>query len=374
MKCQDVSEFVSALYDGEKIPKDAAEHVGICDDCRELLNAYSAMGNELRRLASVEADTPLRTGFWRSVRRAPSTWWRKGFATMKIPRIAFASMFIAILALSGGLVLGRARTGATGPVLILTYRPIANGRLLQCVITTDTNRGTNHCTHITSLSSGSVILAARFVSKDNNRTEVGLRTRFIPRAQHVEGDGEAELRDVPEQVLSFDSGESRQIEISGMGEIELTGNYLDHIPTLINRPDEALDPQAGEFRVVAPVLIRDKQVIVSMDGTSIWNGTPDAALMLYVPGEGRYLISAAPFEGAVEGSVHLGQVEFALESHKYLLLTSMPITRSERMWIAHEPDFKPSERMVRRSEARDDRPMFLVRNLEKLQQPRISHF
>ncbi|HET9377720.1 MAG TPA: hypothetical protein VFO40_22295 [Chthoniobacterales bacterium] len=292
---------------------------------------------------------------------------------MKIPRIAFASMFIAILALSGGLVLGRARAGATGPVLILTYKPIANGRSLQCVITTDTNRGTNHCTHITSLSSGSVILAARFVSKDDNRTEVGLRTRFIPRAQHVEGDGEAELRGVPEQVLSFDSGESRQVEISGMGEIALMANYLDHVPTLIYRPDEALDPQANEFRVVTPVLIRDKQVIASMDGTSIWNGTSDAALMLYVPEDGRYLVSATQFDGAVEGNTHLGQIDFTLDGHQYLLLTSMPITRSEHVWIAHEPDFKPSQRMVRASEARDDRPMFLVRNLERLQQPRIPH-
>ena len=78
---------------------------------------------------------------------------------------------------------------------------------------------------------------------------------------------------------------------------------------------------------------------------------------IYVkPGEGRYLVSVIPFDGAVEGTVHLGQITFSLEGHDYLLLTSMPITVSEHVWVKRERDFKPSERMVRASDARDDRP------------------
>lgn len=95
--------------------------------------------------------------------------------------------------------------------------------------------------------------------------------------------------------------------------------------------------------------------------------------MFYVPGEGRYLISLVPFEGAVEGSVRLGKITFSLEGHDYLLLTSMPITVSEHVWVKQERDFKPSERMVRASEARDDRPMYLVRDLKKLEEQRIQH-
>lgn len=78
-------------------------------------------------------------------------------------------------------------------------------------------------------------------------------------------------------------------------------------------------------------------------------------------------------EGAVEGSVHLGQVAFAMERHNYLLLTSMPITVSDQLWIKHEPDFRPSERMVRQSDARDDQPNYLVRSLRVLEQSRIRH-
>jgi len=126
--------------------------------------------------------------------------------------------------------------------------------------------------------------------------------------------------------------------------------------------------------VVAPVLLRDNEVIVNGGiGSSIDTGDPDATLMLYRPGEGRYLVSLVPFEGAIEGDVHLGQITFSLEPHDYLLLTSMPITVAEHVWIKHEPDFKPSERMVRGSDARDDRANFLVRSLKTLEQERIPH-
>lgn len=124
---------------------------------------------------------------------------------------------------------------------------------------------------------------------------------------------------------------------------------------------------------MTPVLLRDSQVIAKVPGYSIDTGERDATLMLYVPGEGRYLIGIAPFEGAVQGDVHLGQITFSLEGHDYLLLTSTPITISEHVWVKQEPEFKPSERMARPSDARDDQPMFLVRSLEKLERPRIEH-
>jgi hypothetical protein len=51
----------------------------------------------------------------------------------------------------------------------------------------------------------------------------------------------------------------------------------------------------------------------------------------------------------------------------------MPISVSEHVWVKHERDFKPSERMVRPSEARDDRRMYLVRSLKRLEEQRIQH-
>lgn len=55
---------------------------------------------------------------------------------------------------------------------------------------------------------------------------------------------------------------------------------------------------------------------------------------------------------AVEGTVHLRKIKFSAEGHNYLLLMSMPITVSDHAWVKQKPEFKPSERMVRASDAR----------------------
>ncbi len=145
-------------------------------------------------------------------------------------------------------------------------------------------------------------------------------------------------------------GQRQELQVVGLGTVEVQGDYLDHLPPLVYRPQETLDPDPREFRIVAPVLVRDNQVISKVDGSSIDTGSLDATLMLYVPSDGRYLVSIAPFEGAVEGNVHLGQIGFSLQGHDYLLLTSMPITISEHVWVKHEPEFKASEHMMRRSD------------------------
>jgi len=48
MKCEDAAEFVSALYDGERIPREAAEHLGECETCQGRMETYSRMSAEMR--------------------------------------------------------------------------------------------------------------------------------------------------------------------------------------------------------------------------------------------------------------------------------------------------------------------------------------
>jgi len=98
--------------------------------------------------------------------------------TMNIPRFAFVSMLALILFLSTNLLMVRARTGAGGPVLVLTYRILPNGSAVRCVITTDVNSGTNHCSDTNSGSWGVLISNFRFVSKEGNRTQLGVRTKY----------------------------------------------------------------------------------------------------------------------------------------------------------------------------------------------------
>ncbi len=370
MKCEDASEFVSALCDGEGIPKEAAEHIGECEECRARLNAYSAMGTELRRVASLQEQTEVKAGSWEKVTRAQPNWWQKGSTTMRIPRFAFASMLGMILLLSGGLVLVRARTAVAGPVFVLTYKIPADGRVGRCTMVTGGNRKINSCSDGVGGPWGFLTMKMRYMGKESERVELGVKTRYEAQARPLGMSNIDTLQDVPEETVWIDPGSKQQISVPGFGEIELTGEYLDHIPTLLFRPNEALDPQKDEFRIASPVLIRGKEVVFNLDGSSIDSGDPEAALMIYFPGEGRYLISTVPFEAAVEGKVDLGQIKFSLEGKEYLLLTAMPTTRSEHVWVTHDPQYKLSEHM---QGAHDDQPMFMARSLSKLLQERIRH-
>jgi hypothetical protein len=379
MNCKEVGEYISALCDGERIPRDAAEHLGGCESCRAQLNEYAAMGPELRRLASLEEAAVAAPLDWtRTVNKAG--WWQKGLTTMRIPKLAFGVMLIAIIALSSGLVMVRARAGAAaGRFLELKYKIAPSGlahsgRVDICIMRVDGSQKGNTCDFVDHGREGLLLMNTRLTGKVGESAQLRIRAKYVP------GDGDAEVdynealfKDIPEKALSLEPGEKRDVEVAGLGRIEVEGEYLDHIPPLVYRPQETLDPDPKEFRIVAPVLVRDNQVIANADGSSIDTGASDATLMLYVPGEGRYLVSLVPFEGAVEGSVHLGKITFSLQGHDYLLLTSMPITVSEHVWVKHEPDFKVSEHMVRQSDARDDRTMYIVRSLRKLQQERIEH-
>jgi hypothetical protein len=379
MNCKEAGEYISALCDGERIPRAAAEHLGGCEACREHLNDYAAIGSELRRLASLDELSPsMHVDYGQPLNKVG--WWQRGLTTMKIPKLAFGVMLIAIIALSSGLVIVRARAGAaTGRFLELKFKIAPSGLARSgrediCIMRLDRSEKDNTCNFVDHGREALLLMSTSLVGRVGDSAQLRIRAKYVP------GDGDAEVnytealfKDVPEKVLSLEPGERRDVEVAGLGKIEVEGEYLDHIPPLVYRPQETLDPNPREFRIVAPVLVRDNKVIANADGSSIDTGDSDATLMLYVPGEGRYLVSLVPFENAVEGNAHLGKITFSLQGHDYLLLTSTPITVSEHVWVKHESGFKPSEHMTRQSDARDDRTNYMVRSLRKLQQERIDH-
>lgn len=376
MNCELAKEYISALCDGQRIPQVAAEHIGLCRRCQTELSEYATMGAELRRLASLDEAAPPTLVDWNQRPMRKTDWWQKGLATMRVPRLAFGAMLIAIIALSSGLVMVRARAGAAvGRFLELEYKLPPSGAPHICVMRADGSQKDNLCNFVSHGREGLFLMNTRVITNSGDRAQLGIRAKYIPGAGDSEVNyNETLFKGIPEKVVSIEPGNKQEIQVASLGAVEVEGKYLDHIPPLVYLPQERLDPSPKEFRIVAPLLIRDNEVIVNGGvGSSIDTGSPDATLMLYAPGEGRYLVSLIPFDDAVEGTVHLGQIRFSLEGHDYLLLTSMPITVAEHVWIKHERDFKPSERMVRSSDARDDRPLFLVRSLKKLEEQRIPH-
>jgi hypothetical protein len=343
MRCEDAAEFVSALYDGARIPREAAEHLGTCKVCQESMSAYATLGAEMRRAASLE-ETATKARSWEKQESTQSSWWRKSRETMRIPRFAFALMLAAIFLLSGGLVLVRARPGAGGSVLWLVAK-LPDGKGFHCPLDTDGEPGSDGCGNYGMVShAGLLSVNIRFLRREGERVALGVQTRYENPPPHFTGLSADRLKDVAEETVWIEPETKQEVPVTGLGRIELTGAFIDHKPPLFFAPEDTVDPQAQEFRIVSPVLVRGKEVVFNFAGASSTGITPEANVVIYWPGEGRYLISAAPFKGAVEGRVNVSQVEFSLEGQDYTLLTAVPITRSEHVWVKHEAGYLPSKR------------------------------
>jgi hypothetical protein len=335
MKCNEVAEFISALYDGEKIPREAAEHLGVCDECGRRLADYSAIGAELRRAASLGEPTSVKDRTWEDRKALRSGWWRKTQESMRIPRLVFASMLAAIFLLSGGLVLVRARPYPTGSLLWLAVKLPPDGAIMHVALPTDGEPGRDGFENVSLLPAGGILsISVRFLRREGDRVELGVKTRYENPVPHSRD----RLKDIMQQSLWIEPGRDAEISVLGLGSIQFAGDFVDRKPSF-------LDPKANEFRIASPVLIRGKEVVFNQLGVS--GSTADArsgtGLWIYSPGEGRFLFSPAPFKDAIESSVFDSRIEFSVDGQEYLLLTAVPVTRATHVWVKHDPRYKPSE-------------------------------
>ena len=346
MNCAEAAECVSALFDGAPISREAATHLSDCQECRARLNEYAEMGAELRDLASAAAPRAIPEGRWRLAEpAAANNWLMKWRGTMRIPRFAFALMLIAIFALSGGLALVRARTGGNGPVLLLSFKIPQGDKAWDCALRTD--RGIDSCAFFGSNLPGDLAVSARFIRRERERVQLGIKTNFTPAAamqRQYTHTFELKMFDgISEQEYWLEPEEKLNVPVAQFGAVEVSGEYLDHMPVMASNPRETLDPGEAEFRILSPVLIRDHQLLVNMTGSMATPDEKDNGVMLHIPGEGLFIFSPVPFEEGAEVAVRHGsnQVEFTAEGKSYLLVTGAPITRGEHVWVRHLPDWHP---------------------------------
>ncbi|MGA8183756.1 MAG: hypothetical protein WB819_08935, partial [Terriglobia bacterium] len=111
MNCQEAQPFVSALNDGETVPKEAAEHIRGCASCKERLQDYAQMGVELRLAASAAPEDALAP-----LPPLPDRhrhWGQRLGGRVLVPRFAVGLALLCIAGLSLGL--GLVRRQAPGP-------------------------------------------------------------------------------------------------------------------------------------------------------------------------------------------------------------------------------------------------------------------
>jgi hypothetical protein len=338
MKCEEAAEFVSVLCDGEMIPPLAAEHIGSCVTCGERLKQYVEMGAELRRVASlhaVDAKVPL----WGKVREISPNWWAKGWETMRIPRFAFALLLAGVLVLGSSLAIMKVRAHTEGPVLMLTAKT-ASGHTIRCALSLVDGKAAS-CGGVQAVAgSGGEAFKFRVISQQGDRIELGLRAKFFAGTGSLSSE---EAERLPETTYWLQPGEKLEAKMEESAPMIVTGELMDHMPTsLAVGGEEQLDPHPNELRFVAPVLLRAKDVVYDFDDMTVTSSEKNEGLELYIPHDGRYLVSLAPLEGGVEGQIHDSRVTFELNGQSYQFLTGAPVARGEHIWILHLPGAKGS--------------------------------
>jgi hypothetical protein len=342
MKCEEAAEFVSALCDGERIPREAAEHLGACEECRARLNDYVRISVELKRMASASTPEAVPQAVWGKQRTTISHWWHIGRESMRIPKFAFAFLLTVVVVLGSSLLIVKVRARGQGEVLMLTVKNADGGTLVRCALSAEDKNAPGCYAGVDDQVKGIKMDACfRLLLADGDRAEIGVRARFtqVGPGRHITYF--ADLEKLPETQYWLESGERLQVEIARFGSITLTGQWMNHVPPTLTTMGEPLDPNPDEIRFVSPVLLRNREVLQDFGKMTALSTEKGYGIELVVP-DGRYELSLAPLEGAVEGRIDQSRVSFELNGQPYEFLTGAPVARGHRVWILHLPR-RPSD-------------------------------
>jgi hypothetical protein len=337
MICNDAAEYVSALCDGETIPPAAAQHIATCPECQVRLSDYLALSVELRRAASLELAGTVPSVRWTKPRNHIATLWQKGWGTMRIPRLAFAVLITGFVVLASALAVSKARAHNTGTVVLLsTAGP--NGPLgVDCPLSTqDKNRAM--CSWYGHVGSQFLAYKVRLLSRDGSRVLLGIRTLSYPLSSGPRDLSSFANDNEPGRRIWFEPGESLKVDVPNVGTLTLKGQWLDHLPLL-----GTLDPGPNELRLGRPLLLKDNVAVGDLSseiGGYYSQDDPDLAMVFYVQGQGRFVLSELPMKGAVEAQVAMNSISFKAAGHSWQLISGVPVCRSNHLWVLYQPHFR----------------------------------
>ena len=336
MNCDDAKEFTSAIYDGEAIPPEAAEHFAHCAACQDLFRSFVEMGAELRRFGSLQS-TALGPGrAWVQPKRTITDWWDKGWQMMRVPRIALASLVLLLLVLGSRLALVEVRAHEDGSVLLLKVG-LHNGHDIACSLSA-TDKRFQECAGIVGVADGgNVGFLIRFLQKDGERALLSMRSAPGMETAPMSPKQESALN---ETKLWVQTGKVTDTSLGGILQAKLTGEWVDHIPVSMG-DNEYIDPSANELRVASPLLLKNNQVVGDLQGAMAFASTLKDGVLLYIPGEGQFSMSLTPISGSVAGTVAMNRISFTTDGQSYMVVTGAPVARSETVWVKLDRSFTP---------------------------------
>jgi hypothetical protein len=212
------------------------------------------------------------------------------------------------------------------------------GETIPCPLST-VDKKNAMCGFVGGFKGGILIYRIELLSKDGGRVQIGVRSKFGATTSGTYS--LSAVDDIAEKQYWFEPGETLQTDVAGMGPMAVTGEWMDHMPSPV-AGNRDVDPGPGELRMNSTLLLKGKQLVGDMDGGSASVDEPGQGVMIYIPDQGRFVVALSQFEGAVQANVKLNRLSFEIDNQHYVFVTGTPITRSARVWVRLEPNYKPS--------------------------------
>lgn len=335
MNCDEAAEFVSALCDGGTIPRAAAEHIASCLSCQMRLREYIELGAELRRMASLRLPAEVKACAWNRPPKKIQLWWRKGWGTMRMPKLGFALLLVGTAVLTSGLTVMGVRARERGTVMMLSIAS-GTGHAFPCPLSLE-DKDHAECTGSSGTIRGTLNYRIKLLSRNGDHAELGVQTTFA-QGGNTSGTFKS-MMDGPQKQLWVEPGKTLQLDVDGYGPVAVTGEWLDHIPYFAKIDlEHNLEPGPNELRMISPILLRGNRVLFDANGGTATSTQSQPAFWVHVRGDGVYILSLSPTPGAVQGRAENNRVSFEISGQSYQFVTGAPITREEQVWILHAPN------------------------------------
>jgi len=338
MECGTLGPSISALYDGEEVSPEAAQHIAGCANCREALREYAQIGVELRLL---EANQMKMSAVPQVTRRARS------FASvltqnMRVPRFVAAICALAIIVLAAGW----ARTRAQSPVEYFQFKFFTDVSSVGGV-TRVCDSGCERAFTISGPEHLPIGMMMSIQDIQGNIVHFTLRTKrfdVVPDNARLN----EELRNAPARQYTYTAGSDLVVTVPGSAAIKMEGIITptkEGVPWWFNA---AFHLGENDIAIREGFLIRDGKVIAELPEFSADCGSNDCnpGLYAYIPKYGLFAIGLKPLPEAVEGTADYGQIRFTENDVKYALLAASQMTggaQPRQIWVLHLPNYLLSQ-------------------------------
>ena len=353
MTCQDAQPFISPLYDGECVPKEAAEHLASCTACKECLRDYAQMGAELRLLAS--ADSQEAPAAMPALPPRARRWGQALTARVLVPRFALGLgvVLVAVLSLSLGVMRAQVTSlwfqfNVSTPEKLGSWgnEVQAGGHGGPAFVMTGPQERVVAIIDVDEIQYGRVRLRVRA-----RRVEVpsaGQEARPIPLSIESTPASDKIVRQMvantPAQTFDYIPGQVLEIPVEGGGKLLITGRVLERRANFWIKEDYPLEPKVNQIVFTEAALVRDQELLAKRVGSASAGGD-DPYVALYIPKEGLFGFLLKPMEGAVPAEAEYGQARFKMDGHDYVLFSATPITGGEQprqIWVYRDANYVPS--------------------------------